>query len=293
MNGKTPNDAASGGSGLLENDFTYNPFTLGEEDEKNESVQRHGGAGKAALVPLIKGEANLEAELARRERELNEQARTLQEREEQLRRLGATIDQLPNWPICYPLVHHDIQQDILSDYAQTIQWLYYYWYFVQLTLVTNAIAACLILMSGVQSVTTGGTDFGLSLLNVLVVLPLSFFSWYRAAYSAHRPHKSAYFYFLFFGFFSVHLLFCSYMSIGIPGTGGAGLINMLSMFAAGKTLTSGILVVSTVCWFLSVLLGIVFLKWTHMHYRSQGHTLQGAKNGAPGIGMVLKSLFSG
>lgn len=54
-------------------------------------------------------------------------------------------------------------------------------------------------------------------------------------------------YFLFAGF---HIAFCVYMFIGIPSSGSAGLINLISRFAGGHITAGVFCILSTVGWAL-------------------------------------------
>lgn len=59
-----------------------------------------GGSNRKDLLDIK------EKELAAREAELNR-------REEELRKAGALVPK-KNWPICYPILHHDIAGDVSS-----------------------------------------------------------------------------------------------------------------------------------------------------------------------------------
>lgn len=71
-------------------------------------------------------------------------------------------------------------------------------------------------------------------------------------------------YFLFAGF---HIAFCTYCFIGIPSSGAAGLINLISRFATGH-ITAGIFcILATVGWAMQGLASLWMYKmvWAHSH----------------------------
>lgn len=97
--------------------------------------------------------------------------------------------------------------------------------------------------------------------NELIVVR-SFFTWYRPVYNAYMKESSVFFYcyFLFAGF---HIAFCTCTSpppslhplshnrcadmfVGIPSSGSAGLINLISRFASGSIVAGVFCILATV-----------------------------------------------
>jgi hypothetical protein len=66
-------------------------------------------------------------------------------------------------------------------------------------------------------------------------------------HSDHILHASLDIFFLFGGF---HIAFVVYMFIGIPSSGSAGLINLISRFATGHIVAGIFCILSTVGWAL-------------------------------------------
>ena len=96
-----------------------------------------------------------------------------------------------------------------------------------------------------------GSMFGLSLVYSFFFIPLSvsnlfwshglyviflfqFLCWFRPAYKAFRSDSSFNF-MVFFFIFSCQLVFSGVMALGIPGTGGAGIITAIATFKGGRT----------------------------------------------------------
>ncbi|CEQ39963.1 SPOSA6832_01548 [Sporobolomyces salmonicolor] len=161
----------------------------------------------------------------------------------------APISGRNNWPPGpWPLIFHDIEQEIPEQHRATVLTLYRVWMFLILTLIVNLVAAILLLVSG---------D--------------------RPVYNAYAKEYS-FFYYLYFCFAAFHIAFCCYMFIGIPSSGSGGLINLISRFASGSIVAGVFCVLATVGWALEGLASLWMYKnvWAHSH-GEQGHTLGQAK----------------
>lgn len=113
----------------------------------------------------------------------------------------------------------------------------------------------------------GASDGGKDMVGAIVLCPVvtlgSFFLWYRSVTqcvlalnlrllappwltcfpslppATHRPiywaysKESAVLYYLYFAFAGVHIAFSTYMAVGIPSSGSAGLINTIQTLAQG------------------------------------------------------------
>ncbi|GAA5917334.1 hypothetical protein JCM5296_001294 [Sporobolomyces johnsonii] len=209
-------------------------------------------------------------DLARREQELAARERALHQKQEHIRKHGRN-----NWPPGpWPLIFHDIEQEIPEQHRATVLTLYRVWMFLILTLIVNLVAAILLLVSGASN---GGADLGAAIMYVPVIGVLSFLAWYRPVYNAYAKEYS-FFYYLYFCFAAFHIAFCCYMFIGIPSSGSGGLINLISRFASGSIVAGVFCVLATVGWALEGLASLWMYKnvWAHSH-GEQGHTLAQAK----------------
>jgi len=84
-------------------------------------------------------------------------------------------------------------------------------------------------------------------------------------------------YFVFNGF---HFLFCLYMGIGVPSSGGAGLILTITLFQANYLLSGIFCLTSCIAWFgVAGITGWLY-KETYEHYKAAGHTFSDAKKDA-------------
>ncbi|GAA5885397.1 hypothetical protein JCM6882_009601 [Rhodosporidiobolus microsporus] len=185
-------------------------------------------------------------DLQRREQELASREQALQNKAEHIRKHGRN-----NWPPGpFPLLFHDIEQEIPEAHRATVLTLYRIWMFLVLVLIVNLVGAVLLLISGSSN---GGADLGAGIM-----------------YS--------FFYYIFFLFGGFHVAFCAYMFVGVPSSGSAGLINLISRFANGAIVSGVFCVLSTVGWALEGLAFLWMFKnvWAHSH-GEQGHSLAQAK----------------
>ncbi|KAH7107542.1 scamp-domain-containing protein [Auriculariales sp. MPI-PUGE-AT-0066] len=207
-------------------------------------------------------------DIERRERDLEAREQALNSKQENLRKHGRN-----NWPFFFPLIFHSVKDEIPEASQTVVTRLYQLWLVLFATLIINMVACIFILTSGEGD---GAHDLGASLGYIPFITILSFLLWYRPVYNAYMKEQALYYY-LFFFFCGWHLVFSAYMIIGIPSTGSAGLINMITMYNH-DALVAGILgTVATVGWTLQG----VGLAWYYLetwkHHNSQGHTFNKAR----------------
>lgn len=146
--------------------------------------------------------ANWEADLQRRERDIKR-------REEAVAGAGIPTDDR-NWPPFFPIIHHDIANEIPA-HAQRLQYLAFAsWLGIVLCLVFNvaAVTACWIRNGGVKI-------FFLATIYALLGVPLSYVLWYRPLYRAMRTDSALKFGW-FFMFYLLHIAFCIFAAIAPP-----------------------------------------------------------------------------
>ncbi|KDE06972.1 hypothetical protein MVLG_02710 [Microbotryum lychnidis-dioicae p1A1 Lamole] len=209
-------------------------------------------------------------DLERREQELRSREAQLTAKAEHIRKHGRN-----NWPPGpFPLIYHDINEEIPAEHQSTVLTLYRLWIFLILTLTVNLVAAILLLVSQANN---GGADLAAGIMYLPVIGALSFFLWYRPAYNAYMK-GSAMFFYMYFLFAGFHLAFSAYMIIGIPSSGSAGIINLISRFATGHLVAGIFCALATACWVLQGLGSLWMYKQVYAHSSGEkGHTFSEAK----------------
>jgi len=109
-----------------------------------------------------------------------------------------------NWPICMPLLYHDIDADITDPASKNIvRYAYFGWFGFYVAVIMNCIGETVVMIESAGLTTI--LDFILSLVYI-VALPAGAFLAYRFLYNGVRESKSVTFY--------VFFLFICYTSDG-------------------------------------------------------------------------------
>ncbi|EJD02344.1 scamp-domain-containing protein [Fomitiporia mediterranea MF3/22] len=215
-----------------------------------------------------------DASVAAREAELNRRAQELDARQRDLERQQQNMrPRKNNWPFFFPLIYHEISDEIPTDSQPLMYHLYYLWLILGATLIVNMIACIFILLAGSSD---GGRDLGSSIGYIFVIGILSFLLWYRPIYNAYMKVQALYYYFFFF-FCGWHLVFSIYMILGIPGTGSAGFIQMIQMYVNGHIAAGVFGTIATLGWTVQGLGNAFYYQQIWKHHNAQGHTLDNAK----------------
>lgn len=214
-----------------------------------------------------------EAELAAREAALNQQ-------QEQIHK---TIKPA-NWPPFYPIVHHDLEMDIPEVNRPLMRYMYKYWLGLVALLCWNMIACLTLLISHPSNMNNVASDFGVSLLYTALITFASFFLWFRPVYLAFQRNTALFFY-VYLIFKGFHIAFSFYMAIGIPGSGSAGMINVIAVFSDSKPGAGIVCLIAFTGWIASGLVGLTLWKMVHSRNKKAGHTFQQAQAEAVGQGM--------
>ncbi|KAH6784777.1 SCAMP family protein [Perilla frutescens var. hirtella] len=150
-----------------------------------------------------------EKELAEWQADLNKREREIKRREDAVGAADVPVDDR-NWPPFFPIIHHDIANEI-PIHAQKLQYLAFAsWLGIVLCLVFNVIAIIVCWVKG------GGVKiFFLAIIYALLGCPLSYVLWYRPLYRAMRTDSALKFGW-FFMFYLLHIGFCIFAAIAPP-----------------------------------------------------------------------------
>lgn len=167
-----------------------------------------------------------QAELQRRQEELERKAAELAAREEALKNSQNNIRE-NNWPplpkFCPvgPCFYQDINVEIPPEFQNIITYAYRLWMLNVAVLFANFIGGLAIFI--------GDGDheiFSASILMLLFLTPLTFLCWFRPLYKAFRSDSSVNFMVFFFIFF-FQCVFSVFWALGLPSGAACGLITAL------------------------------------------------------------------
>ncbi|KAJ3329477.1 hypothetical protein HDU76_007822, partial [Blyttiomyces sp. JEL0837] len=267
------------GSSALDSDFGQMDTRPTTSGMASTTINMSGAAAasSAALPPELKSK---EEELRRREEELERREQGLRQQEDAMRSSGFKV---PNWPPFYPLIYHDIDDEVPEDLRPTVRRIYYFWLGTVGQLILNMIACLALLIS--HATTSGASDFGISLIYCFTITAMSFYLWYRPVYVAFCKDSSLFFY-IFLLFEGFHVLYAGYMAVGLPGSGSAGLINFIAVLSYGNYGAAAICVLSLAGWIADALFASWMWTAVSIHTKRGGHSLNTARTQAVQMGVL-------
>ncbi|ONI05801.1 hypothetical protein PRUPE_5G024700 [Prunus persica] len=202
-------------------------------------------------------------ELATWEADLKRREKDIKRREDSVAKAGVPADDR-NWPPFFPIIHHDIANEI-PVHAQRLQYLAFAsWLGIVLCLSFNAIAIIVCWIRG------GGVKiFLLATIYALLGCPLSYVLWYRPLYRAMRT-DSAFKFGWFFLFYMLHIGFCIFAAIAPPivfnGRSLTGILPAIDVFS--DHVVVGIFYLTGFALFcLETLLSFWVLQKVYMYFR--------------------------
>ncbi|KAL0697597.1 hypothetical protein Bca4012_053719 [Brassica carinata] len=170
-----------------------------------------------------------EKELQAKEAELQRREQDLKRKEDAAARAGVVIE-VKNWPTLFPLIHHDIANDIPIR-LQRLQYTAFATYLgLVLALFWNIIAVTTAWIKG-----EGVTIWLLALIYFISGVPGGYVLWYRPLYRALRSDSAVSFgwYFLFY---MLHIFFCVFAAVSPPivlkGKSLAGIFPAMDMLSS-------------------------------------------------------------
>ncbi|XP_016201199.1 secretory carrier-associated membrane protein 4 isoform X1 [Arachis ipaensis] len=209
-----------------------------------------------------------EADLKRREKDFDSFKMYTQEikrREEAVAKAGVPVDD-KNWPPFFPIIHHDIANEI-PVHAQRLQYLAFAsWLGIVLCLVFNVVAVIVCWIRG-----GGSKIFFLAVIYALLGVPLSYVLWYRPLYRAMSTDSALKFGW-FFLFYLIHIAFCIFAAIAPPvvfhGKSLTGILAAIDVFS-DHVLVGIFYLVGFGLFCLEALLSLWVLQKIYLYFR--GH----------------------
>uniref|UniRef100_A0A7N0UKY4 Secretory carrier-associated membrane protein n=1 Tax=Kalanchoe fedtschenkoi TaxID=63787 RepID=A0A7N0UKY4_KALFE len=215
-----------------EEEVEVNPFSNGASSKSRPEPygfgQKHDATVDIPLDTMNHDSKKKERELAAWEADLKRKEKELQRREESISKVNVPVDDR-NWPPFFPIIHHDIANEI-PVHAQKLQYLAFAsWLGIVLCLVFNVVAVTVCWIRG-----GGAKIFLLAVIYALLGVPLSYVLWYRPLYRAMRTDSALKFGW-FFLFYLVHLGFCIFAAIAPPfifnGRSLTGILAAIDVFS--------------------------------------------------------------
>jgi hypothetical protein len=193
------------------------------------------GYGRTVDIPLDRPGSGAQ-DLKKKEKELQAKEADLRRREQDLKRKqdaaarAGIVIEAKNWPTFFPLIHHDIANEILVR-LQRLQYIAFATYLgLVLALFWNIIAVTTAWIKG-----EGVTIWLLAVIYFISGVPGGYVLWYRPLYRAFRS-DSAFNFGWFFLFYMLHILFCLFAAVAPPivfkGKSLAGILPAIDVLSA-------------------------------------------------------------
>ncbi|XP_047077779.1 secretory carrier-associated membrane protein 5-like [Lolium rigidum] len=228
-----------------------------------------GGGGRDAAVDIpldnMNGSNGKDSELSQWQADLKRREADIKRREEALKSAGVPMED-KNWPPFFPIIHHDIANEIPAN-AQRLQYLAFAsWLGIVLCLVWNFIAVIVCWIRGGDS-----KLFFLATIYGMLGIPLSYLMWYRPLYRAMR-NDSALSFGWFFLCYMLHIGFCIIAAIAPPivfkGKSLTGILAAIDTFS-DNALVGIFYFVGFALFSLETVVSIWVLQRVYMYFR--GH----------------------
>ncbi|GAB2211084.1 hypothetical protein Droror1_Dr00016375 [Drosera rotundifolia] len=207
-----------------------------------------------------------EKELQAKEAELRKREQEVKRKEEAAARAGIVLEE-KNWPPFFPIIHHDIANEI-PVHLQRLQYLALAtWLGLILALTWNIIAVTAAWVRGGDA-----TIWFLAIIYFVSGVPGSYVLWYRPLYRAFRK-DSALNYGWFFMFYALHIIFCIFAAVAPPivfkGKSLAGILPAINLI--GSHILVGVLYfIGFGLFCLESVLSIWVIQQVYMYFRGSG-----------------------
>jgi len=258
-----------------------NPFVSGAPSAQTNApvAAKPGGSGGASVPATAK-----EAELARKERDLERRQAELQRREAQL-----PAGSQKNFPKFYPLVYHNIEEEIPLDKQRVVRIAFYSYLGLVLCLSVNWFAVTCELFRQGATETSAWLYAG---IYVVTGVFGAWYLWYSRLYHACKGDRGLTFFFFFMAY-SVHCSFCLWASLAPPGLLGAdhafcGIFSMFEMYAQNGFI-GFMYMLGMFCWIFETVLSGYVMRSSYRMFRGSGHSAESVQGEArrAGLGAML------
>ncbi|GAB2298714.1 Secretory carrier-associated membrane protein 1 [Dionaea muscipula] len=219
-----------------------------------------------------------EKELQAKEAELRKREQEVKRKEEAAARAGIVLEE-KNWPPFFPLIHHDIANEI-PVHLQRLQYVAFAtWLGLILSLTWNFIAVTTAWIRGGDA-----TIWFLAIIYFISGVPGAYVLWYRPLYRAFRTDSALNFGW-FFLFYALHICFCIFAAVAPPvvfkGKSLAGILPAIDLI--GSHVLVGIFYfVGFGLFCLESVLSVWVMQQVYMYFRGSGKASQTRREAARG-----------
>ncbi|XP_038888160.1 secretory carrier-associated membrane protein 1-like [Benincasa hispida] len=225
-----------------------------------------------------------EKELQAKEAELKKREQELKRREDAIARAGIIIEE-KNWPPFFPLIHHDIANEI-PIHLQNIQYVAF----------TTLLGLVVCLFWNIVAVTTawiegeGPTIWFLAIIYFISGVPGAYVGWYRPLYRATRTDSALKFGW-FFLVYLIHIGFCVFSAVAPPiifkGKSLTGILPAIDLLSSNALV--GIFYFIGFAFFcIESLISIWVIQQVYMYFRGSGKAAEMKREAAMG---TLRATF--
>jgi len=209
-------------------------------------------------------------ELRRKEEELNKRERILDQRSQILVEREKTVGKIKkkNWPKCYPLVYHNIDEDMSTpDLKRLAKIGYSGWMLSVAALIINIVTLCAVMIATGDGQAIG--SFILSIIYFILLAPLWFLLYIKFLYRAASNGKPI-LYIVFLIFFSIEIIAFIGFAVGVPGTGSGGFFLMTNTFKDDHKAAGFVVLGGSIVWCICCAYGVLLFILTRLEYRNAG-----------------------
>ncbi|XP_020970747.1 secretory carrier-associated membrane protein 1 isoform X2 [Arachis ipaensis] len=223
-----------------------------------------------------------EKELKAREADLKRREQEIKRREDAISRAGIVIEE-KNWPPFFPIIHHDIANEIPIHLQRTQYLAFSTWLGLVLCLTWNIVAVTTAWIKG-----EGPTIWFLAIIYFISGVPGSYVLWYRPLYRAMRTDSALKFGW-FFLCYLIHIGFCIFAAVAPPiifkGKSLTGILPAIDVL--GDNALVGIFYFIGFGFFcLESLLSVWVIQQVYMYFRGSGKAAEMKRDAARGTMMA-------
>lgn len=235
-----------------------------------------GGMGGVSSASLAAQQRDLE----RREQEILRRERDLEARERAVRDGPRGGPGAPNWPFkWYAITYHSIADEIPPVHKRCVTLCYVVYVLFSVAMFSNCLVAFVrVFQKGDLS------SFLMAFIYMVCGIPGAWTLWYRRVYNSCKANR-AFGFLWFFLMFLLHIGFVTFAALAPPGFFGAqqwatcGLLNLTQALNSHKVI--GIMHATVMSMLMTdALLSIICIRMVYASFRSDGHSIQQAREEA-------------